>query len=107
MGDTSKRNIDINGDNDDTVDNSGDTTGNRNSSGDSNGDNISTEEIDVKAFADLISEKDKELSEQREEITKLKKSNAELLVRINAGTREEAKDLGQIILDFCDTRKIK
>lgn len=107
MGDTTKNNTDINGTNDNTSNNSGDTAGNRNSSGDSNGDNISTEEIDIQAFADIISEKDKQLSNLQEEITKLKKSNAEMLVRINAGTRDEPKDLGLTIMEFCDTRKIK
>lgn len=77
-----------------------------NSADDSSG-NSGNQEIDVQAFADIISEKDKQLSNLQEEITKLKKSNAEMLVRINAGTREEPKDLGLTIMEFCDTRKIK
>lgn len=48
-------------------------------------DNSST---DAAAFAEIISEKDKALKELQEEVNKLKKSNAELIVRVNAGSKD-------------------
>ena len=51
----------------------------------SDGDNTSS--IDPAAFAEIISDKDKKLEEMQEQISKLQKSNAELLVRVNAGTK--------------------
>lgn len=64
-------------------------------------------EIDASAFADLISEKDKRIEDLEKDIASLKKSNAEMLVRMNAATRQETKDIGEVIVDFCDTRKVK
>lgn len=53
-------------------------------------DNSNTEsEVDVAAFAELISEKDKVIAEQQETINKLKKTNADLTLRISAGNRTE------------------
>ena len=64
-------------------------------------------EIDASAFADLISEKDKRIESLEKDIANLKKSNAEMLVRMNASSRETTKDIGEVIVDFCDTRKVK
>jgi hypothetical protein len=47
-----------------------------------NGDN---ETIDVGAFADIISEKDKRIEQLERDVADLKKSNANLLVRVNSG----------------------
>lgn len=99
--------------NDTTLDNNGDVNNNNgdvnnndndNNTSDNNSTNVGNE-VDVEAFADLISEKDKELNELRTEINKLKKTNAEMLVRMNAQTQPQ-KDIGQTILDFCDVRKV-
>lgn len=46
-----------------------------------------TPPVDAAAFAELISEKDKKLEEMEEQIRKLQKSNAELIVRVNAGSK--------------------
>lgn len=42
-------------------------------------------EFDPAAFADIISEKDKQIAELQKDMAKLKKSNAELLVKVSAG----------------------
>ena len=60
--------------------------------------------IDPEAFAAIIAEKDKKLEELDKEMKQLKKSNAELLLKISADKKTE-KPLEQTIIDFCDTRK--
>lgn len=60
--------------------------------------------IDPEAFAAIIAEKDKKLDELDKEMKQLKKSNAELLLKISAGKKQE-KPIGETIIDFCDTRK--
>lgn len=62
--------------------------------------------IDTEAFAELISDKDKRIEELEKEMKALKKSNAEMLVKITAGV-SKPKDIGETIIDFCDTRKVK
>lgn len=47
------------------------------------------DEIDASAFAELISEKDKKIEELEGEVRTLKKTNAELTVRISAGQKTE------------------
>ena len=42
-------------------------------------------EVDLKAFADIISEKDKRIEQLEKDVADLKKSNATLLVRVNSG----------------------
>ena len=49
-----------------------------------------TKEIDAAAFAELISDKDKKIEELEKDIAELKKSNATLLVKINANASAEA-----------------
>lgn len=71
--------------NDDINNNTGNNdvnTDNNQSNTDSNSTN--GEGIDTQAFADIISEKDKELEQMRQEIAELKKSNANLIVKVNA-----------------------
>lgn len=70
--------------------NENDNTG---SNTDSDNDNTSekTTEIDASAFADLISEKDKQISDLQEEVAKLKKTSAELLVKVSAGASATPK----------------
>ena len=60
--------------------------------------------IDPEAFAAIIAEKDKKLDELDKEMKALKKSNAELLLKISAEKKSEIP-LEQTIIDFCDTRK--
>lgn len=62
--------------------------------------------IDVQAFADLISEKDKEIQQLQKDIAELKKSNAQLTVRVNAGQKPVEFNTEKAILEFCDTRKV-
>lgn len=60
--------------------------------------------IDPEAFAAILAEKDKKLEEVSEEVKQLKKSNAELLLKISASKKTE-KPIEETIIDFCDTRK--
>lgn len=75
---------------------------------DSNGSGSSTpsnenEQPDLASFAELISEKDKKLEEQAEEIKQLKKTTAELMLKISAGPNEQV-NIDKAILDL-DTRR--
>ena len=54
-----------------------------------NGDDNTPSEIDASAFAELISEKDKKIEELELENKKLMKANAELTVKVTAGTKTE------------------
>lgn len=64
------------------------------------------ETVDVEAFAELISEKDKKLEQLETELKQLKKNNADLLVKITAQDKPK-QNVDEAILNFCDTRKIK
>lgn len=77
-----------------------------NSDTDSNTDSSSDTGLTVEAFAEIISDKDKKLDELENEIAKLKKSNAELLVRVSTGNNSKPFDMSQAILGL-DTRIIK
>lgn len=82
-----KYNLQFFGENDeDAGDNNiiSDDTGNGTDGSDNNQD-----EIDASAFAELISEKDKKIEELEGEVRTLKKTNAELTVRISAGQKTE------------------
>ena len=59
--------------------------------GDSNDDDNNTGEtgLDASAFADIISEKDKRIEELEAEVTKQKRTIAEMTVRISAGQKTE------------------
>lgn len=61
---------------------------------------------DVAAFADIISEKDKQIQQLQKDITELKKSNALLTVRVNSGNTPTEFNTEKAILEFCDTRRI-
>lgn len=73
------------GDNDDTDDGDVHDTPGDDDNGSGSGDN----EVDTSAFAELISEKDKKIEELELENKKLKKANAELTVKVTAGTKTE------------------
>lgn len=77
----------------------------------SNTDNNSTngEGIDTQAFADIISEKDKELEQMRQEIAELKKSNANLIVKVNAAVNppEQKKSFEENLLNMVGAKPRK
>ncbi len=83
------------------TDNGGGDDNNSGSDGDEN------EGIDYKAFADLISEKDKELEQLRTEVDKLKKSNAELIVKVNAGAKHSEKTFEDNLLGLVGAKPRK
>lgn len=102
MGDTNNEDTNSNVDNNagtDNNDNSGATT---NTNTNQTGDN----QIDTEAFAELISEKDKQIEQLQNDVKMLKKSNADLTVKISAQNKPD-KSIGETIVDFCDTRKVK
>lgn len=72
------------------------------------GDNESTE-IDMQAFADIISEKDKQIGELQKDIAELKKSNANLLVKVNAAANPPAqkKSYEENLLDLVGAKPRK
>lgn len=57
-------------------------------------------EVDVKALADLLSEKDKELKEVRKEVEELKKANAKMVVQMSTGSQGTAKTFEENLLDL-------
>lgn len=61
--------------------------------------------VDVEALAGIISDKDKVIEQLQQDVTKLKRSNAELLIKVNAG-HEQVKSIEETILSFCDTRAV-
>ena len=61
-----------------------------NPNGDSSTDTNTDAGVDAAAFAEIISEKDKKLEELADEVRKLQKSNAELIVRVNAGSKDSS-----------------
>ena len=94
-------------------DNNGDSSGSSNSNQpDTNNNSNSSDdtkeptEIDPSAFADIISEKDKQIQQLQNDVNELKKSNALLTVRVNAGQKPVEFDTEKAILAFCDTRKV-
>ncbi len=97
MGDTNNEDTNSNVDNNagtDNNDNGGTTT------------NTETNQTDTEAFAELISEKDKQIEQLQNDVKMLKKSNADLTVKISAQNKPD-KSIGETIVDFCDTRKVK
>lgn len=94
--------------NNDTTTNNDDSVANNDSTSDDNGDsgNDGEQKIDPSAFADLISEKDKQIQQLEKDISELKKSNAMLTVRVNAGQKPQEFNTEKAILEFCDTRKL-
>ena len=96
--------------NDDTNNNIGNNDVNTDNN-QSNTDNNSTngEGIDAQAFADIISEKDKELEQMRQEIAELKKSNANLIVKVNAAANppEQKKSFEENLLNMVGAKPRK
>lgn len=100
-----KYNLQFFGDKDN--DNGADTDSQDNNSDDSsNAGNADNPEIDASAFADLISEKDKEIQQLQQDVTELKKSNAQLLLRISANNKtDKTFDDNLLELTGCKPRK--
>lgn len=87
-----------NGDGDDTIING------------SSGDSDSVEDkIDMQAFADIISEKDKQIEELQKDIAELKKSNANLIVKVNAAANppEQKKSFEETLLNMVGAKPRK
>ena len=84
------------------------TTGNGGGDDNNSGtDGDENEDIDYKAFADLISEKDKELEQLGTEVDKLKKSNAERIVMVNAGAKHSEKTFEDNLLGLVGAKPRK
>jgi len=66
--------------------NNDDSAGKGDDSGSSDGDSTENNGIDAAAFAELISDKDKRIEQLEKDIADLKKSNANLIVKINANS---------------------
>ena len=64
------------------------------------------EEVDVGALADLIAEKDKQITECMTEIAKLKRTNAQMLVQINAGSASN-KSFDDMMLELAGDKPRK
>ena len=85
----------------------GDSDGGSNSDiGDStdDGDNGT---VDVKALADLLSDKDKELKELKNQVDELKKANAKMVVQMSTGNKETAKTFEENLLDLVGAKPRK
>ena len=77
-------------------------------SADASGNNEGNE-IDMQAFADIISEKDKQIEELQKDIAELKKSNANLIVKVNAAANppEQKKSFEQNLLEMVGAKPRK
>lgn len=58
---------------------------------DGSSNSVENNEIDVQAFADIISEKDKQIEQLQKDVAELKKSNANLLVKVNSSAEQNTK----------------
>lgn len=86
-------------DNEDNTDNNNNT--------DNNADD-SSNQLDVSALADIISEKDKQIEQLQKDVTELKKSNANLLVRVNSGGNStQEKSFEENLLDMVGAKPRK
>lgn len=74
------------GDNDDQSTAGGGSAGNATDDNSNNQD-----QIDPQAFADIISEKDKQIEQLQKDVAELKKSNANLIVKVNSQSKPEQK----------------
>ena len=86
-------------DGDTDADGSGDST-------DTNSDS-DRDEVDVKALAEIISDKDKELKELAKQVEELKKANAKMVVQMSTGNRETAKSFEENLLDLVGAKPRK
>ena len=75
--------------------NADDSSGSTDSNTDSNRD-----EVDVKALAEIISDKDRELKELAKQVEELKKANAKMVVQMSTGNRDSAKTFDENLFDL-------
>ena len=54
-------------------------------------DNSNTETVDIKALAEIISDKDKQIEQLQKDVEQLKKSNANLTVMLNSDKSSSVK----------------
>lgn len=97
-----KYNLQFFGDSDGDGDNN---TGNNNTNGGDTGNNNgddsgSNNGVDSEAFAELISERDKKIEALETEMKALRKSNADLLVKISTGGTTAKKTFDENLLDM-------
>ena len=62
-------------------------------------------EVDISAFTEIISEKDKEIKQLQAELAAQKKTNANLLLKISAGDSSEKQTTEEKIYGFMNPRK--
>ena len=62
------------------------------------GDNNDSNNIDVTAMVDMLKEKDEQIEQLQKDVTELKKSNANLLVRVSAGEKHQEKSFEENLL---------
>lgn len=78
-------------DGNDTSSNTGDADNTGNLNNDNDDSNTGDASQDIAAFAELISEKDKQIEQLQKDVAELKKSNANLLVKVSAGASATEK----------------
>lgn len=74
---------------------------------DTSGNTDSADDIDVKALADLLSEKDNELKAMQKEVEELKKANAKMVVQMSTGNKESAKSFEENLLELVGAKPRK
>lgn len=79
-------------------------TNNNPASTDSNDD---SGEVDVKALADLLSDKDKELKELTKQVEELKKANAKMIVQMSTGSQGTVKTFEENLLELVGAKPRK
>lgn len=80
-----------------------DTTSNTDDGGD-----ISGNEVDVSALAEIISDKDKQIEQLQKDVAELKRSNAQLIVQVNSGTTQgKKKSFEENLLDMVGAKPRK
>lgn len=88
-------------------DNDNENNTDNDNSTDNNADD-SNNQLDVSALADIITEKDKQIEQLQKDVTELKKSNANLLVRVNSGGNStQEKSFEENLLDMVGAKPRK
>lgn len=72
----------------------GSSTGNGNQAGQAN-----TEQIDLAKISDMLKEKDTKVDELTKQVEELKKTNTELLLKVNAGATKPPEDPFKVLYD--------
>lgn len=85
----------------------GDLDGNSDSDSSNTSDDGDNGTVDVKALADLLSEKDNELKELTKQVEELKKANAKMVVQMSTGNKETTKTFEENLLDLVGAKPRK